>query len=64
MENPFKKKWLNKASPLAEESLDMLIGDLTLQMHTADSFAEWKDLFHRREALQIQRDTLNVPTGC
>ncbi len=61
----FKNNWFKMrkdnayAHPLVDlETLDFGINDLTLRMMEAPSFEEWKNLFHERERVQIQRDSL------
>ena len=60
MSKKFKQLWKDfaYAHPLIDlETLDFNINDLTMRMMKALTFDEWRNLFHEREGVQVQRNT-------
>lgn len=59
MSKVFKTFWrknFTKTPYLDLQTLDLMISDVTAQMAYARNYSDWNELYHRREALQIERN--------
>jgi len=61
MSTIFKNVWrcFTKQNPIMDlQTLDLLISDVTERMVYSRDVEEWRNLYHERDALRIQRNML------